>query len=109
MFGEENFFPDSDPRSYESVMASGDLEQRRLVDKMMRGAVRLKSLLEFYKPSKSKYSPEVCRAKEEQWTEKIERSYLDFQEDLYKYKDYIVQYTVEMSTRELSAMSISNS
>ncbi len=38
-FGEENFFPDSDPPSYESVMASGgggpDLEQRRLGDKMM--------------------------------------------------------------------------
>ena len=129
---EEGFSQGQAPPSYESVMTSddggSDLEQRRLYDKMMRGAVRLRSLLDLYKPSK--YSPEVCKAKEEQRTEKIERSYLDFQEDLYIYKNYlesvgrpdinydeavsdvsesVIQFTVEMSARALSAMSVSSS
>ena len=95
----EDSFQEQAPPSYESVMASSgggararvptglgiatlpDLEQRRLADKMMRSMVKLKSLLELYKPDK--YSPEVCRAKEEMWTEKIERSFLELQEDMY--------------------------
>ena len=40
-------------------------EQRSLEDKMMRSIVKLQSLLDLYKPSK--YSPEVCQAKEELW------------------------------------------
>ena len=134
---EERFFPGQAPPSYESVMASGgggaggggpDVELRQLGDKMMGGAVRLRSLLNLYKPSK--HSPEVCRAKEEMWTDKIERCYLDFQVDLFKFKAYaenagvaqdeyddavsdvtesVSQYTVEMTNRALSAMSISSS
>ena len=144
----EDSFQEPAPPSYESVMASSgggararvptglgiatlpDLEQRRLADKMMRSMVKLKSLLELYKPEK--YSPEVCRAKEQMWTEKIERSFLELQEDMYKYKDYaeaagleraatdeydeavdgiteaVSQYTVEMSARAFSAMTISS-
>ena len=95
--------PDSDSPSYESVIvmspadggaggggpcvaALTDPEQRRLADKMFRSMVRLNAILELYNPSK--YSPEVCRVKEEMWTEKIEISYLELQEDMYRFKDY---------------------
>ena len=53
---------------------------------MMRSKIKLQSLLDLYNPAK--YSLEVCKAKEEMWTEKIEKSFLEHQEDYYRYQDY---------------------
>ena len=53
---------------------------------MMRSKIKLQSLLDLYNPAK--YSLEVCKAKEERWTEKIEKSFLEHQEDYYRYQDY---------------------
>ena len=104
--GDNQFFP-APPSYEESVMAPGDNsrpgdgpgagggglgddianpELRRMRDGVASSVVRLKTYLNLYKPSK--YSPEVCRAKEEVWTDKIERALLDLNEHTFRLKDF---------------------
>ena len=75
-------------------------ELRRMRDGVASSVVKLKTYLNLYKPSK--YSPEICRAKEEVWTDNNEKALLDLNEHTFRLKDFDEKYDQDRTIAEMT-------
>ena len=77
----------------------GDPETQRRLALILSSSSKLKTYLDLYKPSK--YSPEVCRAKEEIWTDKVERALMELNENTFRLKELDEDYDHDNTIKDI--------
>ena len=74
-------------------------ETQRRLGLILSSSSKLKTYLDLYKPAK--YSPEVCRAKEEIWTDKVERALMELNETTFRLKELDEDYDHDNTIKDI--------